>query len=224
MWLHVVVSTESDQPALIKAVLVERHAYARCMTDLPRLLRTPGRRVRQRLGHPTLDQLCLASALHLPVFPLEAPQTVTNPAVQVAQHCGRLAEPKIATPPSQIRCEGCDDMLEAAALSPSCECFPLRLAASQCLRSDFPSFGTLSSGQAAPEEAPLPGTVDGTRTPIHLPLQAPRAEAPDACQHPRPGSGTPHVDIAITRVPTEPVPAVLEFLGPFVQHPGGKER
>src|SRR5262245_39422699 len=96
------------------------------MTDLPRPLRTPGRRVRQRLGKPTLEQLCLASAVHLPVFPLEAAQTVTHPAVQVAQHCGRLAEPKLAKPPSQVRCKGRDDVLEAATLMPSCEGFHLR--------------------------------------------------------------------------------------------------
>ena len=103
MWLHVVVSAQSEQAHLIKEVIVERHAYARCMTDLPRPFRTPGRRVCQRRGNPALDQLCLASAVPLPVFPLEAPQMVTNPAVQVAQHCGRLAEPKITNPPSQIR-------------------------------------------------------------------------------------------------------------------------
>jgi hypothetical protein len=82
--VHVVVSTSSAPPHLINEVIVERQAYARCMTALPWPFRTPGRRVRQRLGHPTLAQLCLASAVHLPVFPLEAPQTVTNPAGQVA--------------------------------------------------------------------------------------------------------------------------------------------
>src|SRR5262252_802090 len=102
-------------------------------------------------------------------------------------------------------------MLEASALIPSCACFHLRFEASQCLRSDFPSFGTLSPGKAEPEEAPLPGTVDGTLPPMHLRLQMPRDEATDACQHTRPGSGTPHVDIAISGVPTEPVPSVLEF-------------
>ena len=102
VWFYVVVSTESDPSHLSKEVIVERHAYARCMTDLPWPLRTPGRRVRQRLGNPTLAQLCFASAVHLPVFPLEATQTVPHPAVQVAPHCGRLAEPKITHPPSQV--------------------------------------------------------------------------------------------------------------------------
>src|SRR5215468_2753351 len=109
-------------------------------------------------------------------------------------------------------------MLEASALIPSCECFHLRFEARQCLRSDFPSFGTLSSGKAEPEEAPLPGTVDGTLTPIHLQLQTPRDEATEARQHTHPGSDTPHVDIAIISVPTEPVTSVLEFLIQFVQY------
>src|SRR5215831_7468205 len=188
------------------------------MTDLPWPFRTPGRRVCQHLGNPTLDQLCLTSAVYLPVFPLKAPQTVPNPAVQVAQHCGRLAEPKIANPPSQIRCEGRDDVLEAAALIPSCECFHLRFQSCQCLRSDFPSFGALPPGKTEPEAAPLPGAVDATLTPVHLQLQAPRDEATDARQHAHPGSGTPHVDIAIIRVPTESVTSVLEFLVQLVQH------
>src|SRR5262249_28596097 len=120
--------------------------------------------------------------------------------------------------------EGRDDVREAAALIPSCACFHLRFEPCQCRRSDFPSFGALPPGKAAPEETPLPGTVDGTLTPVHLQLQALRDEATDARQHACPGSGTPHVDIAIIRVPTEPVPAVLKFLVQLIQHHVGKER
>src|SRR5262245_57520255 len=72
--LHVTVSTQSEQTHPIKELIVERHAYARSMTDLPRSFRTPSRRVGQCRGNPVLDQLCLASAIHLPVFPLEAAQ------------------------------------------------------------------------------------------------------------------------------------------------------
>src|SRR5262249_40767471 len=96
------------------------------MTDLPRPFGTPGRRVGQHRGNPALEQLCFTSAVYFPMFPLEAAQTVTNPTVQVAQHRGGLTERKIVTPPSQIRREGSDDVLEASALIPSCECFPPR--------------------------------------------------------------------------------------------------
>jgi hypothetical protein len=224
VWLHVVVSTESEQSPLIKEVMVERHAYARCMTDLPWPFRPPGRRVRQRLGNPPLDQLCLTAAVPLPVLPLEATETVTTPAVQVAQHCGRLAAPTIAKPSSQIRCEGRDDVLEAAALIPSWECFHPRFAPGQGLWSDFPSCGALSSRKATPAEAPLPGAVDGPLIPVHLQRQAPRDEATEARQPPRPGSGPPPVDSAIIRVPTKAVTAVLAFLVQLVHHPVGKER
>src|SRR4029450_9562034 len=84
VWSHVMVSTQSDQPHLIKELIVERHAYARGRANLPRPFGTPGRRMRQHRGNPALEQLCLASTVHFPVFPLEAPQTVTNPAVQIA--------------------------------------------------------------------------------------------------------------------------------------------
>ena len=97
------VSVQSDQAHLIEEVIVERHAYARGMTHLPRPLGTPGRRMRQHRGNPALEQLCLASTVDFPVFPLEAPQPVTNPAVQIASHRGRLAKVTIADPPSQIR-------------------------------------------------------------------------------------------------------------------------
>src|SRR6266511_6464227 len=96
------VRTQSDQTHPIKVLVIERHAYARCMTDLPRPFRTPGRRMGQRRGDPALDQLRLASAIYLPVLPLEAPQPVAHPAVQVTQHRWRLAKVKIANPPSQI--------------------------------------------------------------------------------------------------------------------------
>src|SRR5215470_20104246 len=160
VWLHVTVSTQSDQTHPIKEVVVERHAYARCMTDLPRPFRTPGRRVGQRRGDPALDQLGLTSAIHFPVFPLEATQTVTNPAVQVTQHRWRLAKGKIANLPSQIFCEGHDNVLEAAALIPSRECFHPRFEPGQRLGSNFPPFGELTPGEAEPKEAALPGVVD----------------------------------------------------------------
>jgi len=110
------VPTQSDETHPIKELVIERHADARCMTDLPRPFRTPGRRVGQRRGDPALDQLRLASAIHLPVFPLEAAQTMTNPAVQVTQYRRRLAKVKIANPPSQIFREGRNDVLEACGL------------------------------------------------------------------------------------------------------------
>src|SRR5712691_988719 len=115
-------------------------------------------------------------------------------------------------------------MPEASALIPSCECFHPRFEPCQCLWSDFPSFGALPPGKAEPEETSLPGSVDSTLTPVHLQLQALRDEATDACQHTRPGSGTPHVDIAIIGVPTEPMASVLEFLVQLIQHHVGKER
>ena len=88
---------------LIKEVVIERHAHPRSMTDLPRPFRTPGRRMGQLRVDAALDQLRLAAVVYLPVLPLETPQPMTNPAVQVPQHRWRLAEAKVANPPSQIR-------------------------------------------------------------------------------------------------------------------------
>jgi hypothetical protein len=51
---------------------------------------------------PALDQGRLASPIDLPLFPLQAPETVAHPAVQVSQHRWRLAEAKVAHPPSEV--------------------------------------------------------------------------------------------------------------------------
>jgi hypothetical protein len=102
VWLPVTGHTQSDQTHPIKELVIERHAYARGMTDLPRPFRTPGRRVGELRVDAPLDQLRLTPAIDLPVFPLEAPQTMANPAIQVPQDCWRLAEAKVANPPSQI--------------------------------------------------------------------------------------------------------------------------
>src|SRR5262245_50114626 len=83
VWLPVTEHTQSAQTHPIKALVIERHAYARSMTDPPRPFRTPGRGVSELRVDAPLDQLRLASAVYLPVFPLEAPQTMTNPAIQV---------------------------------------------------------------------------------------------------------------------------------------------
>jgi hypothetical protein len=48
------------------------------------------------------DQFRLTSAIDLPVFPLETPQTVAHPTIQVPQDGWRLAEAEVANPPSQI--------------------------------------------------------------------------------------------------------------------------
>ena len=64
------------------------------MADSPWTLATPRGRVRQEWGAPPLDPCRLPSPVHLPVFPLEATQTVTNPAVQVAQHLAELIPPE----------------------------------------------------------------------------------------------------------------------------------
>jgi hypothetical protein len=102
VWLPVTGHTQSDQTHPIKELVIERHAYARGMPDLPWPFRTPGRRMGERRVDATLDQLRLASAIYLPVFPLEASQAMANPTIEVPQDCWRLAEAKVVNPPSQI--------------------------------------------------------------------------------------------------------------------------
>ena len=115
-------------------------------------------------------------------------------------------------------------MLEASALIPSREGFHPRFELGQRLWGNFPPFGELTPGEAEPWEAPLPGSVDAALTPVHLSFEALRDEATHARHHARPRSGTPHIDIAIIGVATEPVASRFKFLIQFVQHHIGKER
>ena len=86
MWLNAALSTQADKTHPIEELVVERHAHTRCMADPPRPFRTEGRGMGQLRSDPALDQFRLSSAIHLPLFPLEASQTMANPAVQVPQH------------------------------------------------------------------------------------------------------------------------------------------
>ena len=88
MGLNAVMSTEANQPHAIEELVVKRHPHPRGVADSPRPFRTERRGVRQLRVDATLDQFRLPSAIDLPLFPLEATQTVANPAVQVPQYPG----------------------------------------------------------------------------------------------------------------------------------------
>jgi hypothetical protein len=81
MGFNALMSTKTDKAHSIKELVVKRHPHARCVADSPRPLRTERRGVSQLRIDATLDQVCLASAIDLLLFPLEAPQTMTDPAI-----------------------------------------------------------------------------------------------------------------------------------------------
>lgn len=194
----------------------------RSMTDLPRPLCPPGRRMGQFRVDAALDQLRLAFVVYLPVLPLETPQPMTHPAVQVPQYRWRLAETKGAHPPAPIRCEGRHDVPEAAAWVPSREGFPPRCEPGQGLWDNFPSCGELAPCDTTPQDTPVPGAIDGALLPVPLALEALRDNATDTRHHPRPGAGAAHRDIALIGVATEPMASRFTFLIPFVSHPIGQ--
>ncbi len=141
MWLNAMMSTEANEPHSIKELVVERYPYTRCVTDAPRPFRTERRGVSQPRADATLDQFRLTSAIHLPLFPLETPQTMANPAVHVSQHLGRLAKAKIAYPPPEVLIEGGDDLTQASPLVASRQRFDSRFETRQGLGSNLASLG-----------------------------------------------------------------------------------
>jgi len=72
------------------------------LTEGPRALDAP----RGPLGHvPThaqTNQLRLASPVDLPLFPLDAAQATTNPAVQTPQDPGAFDVPKVSNPAPEV--------------------------------------------------------------------------------------------------------------------------
>jgi len=91
MGLNAMMSAEANQSHSIEELVVQRYPHAWSLTDSPRPFRTERRGVSQLRANPTLDQFRLASAKRLPLFPLDRPQTMANPAVQVPQNRGCLA-------------------------------------------------------------------------------------------------------------------------------------
>jgi len=94
IWLHAVRCIQSDEAHLIKEAVVQCYPYPWGMADSPWTFATPRGSVRQEWVDPPLDQFRLPSPVHLPVFPLEASETMMYPAVHIPQHRGRLAEGK----------------------------------------------------------------------------------------------------------------------------------
>ena len=58
------------------------------------------------------DQFRLAPPVHLPLFPLHATQSMTNPAVEIAQHRPGLAEAEIPSPADQVGLQPTHPLLE----------------------------------------------------------------------------------------------------------------
>ena len=94
IWLHAVRCIQSDEAHLIKEAVVQCYPYPWGMADSPWTFATPRGNVRQEWVDPPLDQFRLPSPVHLPVFPLEASETMTYPAVHIPQHRGRWQKPK----------------------------------------------------------------------------------------------------------------------------------
>jgi len=80
MGLNAMMSAEANQSHSIEELVVQRYPHAWSLTDSPRPFRTERRGVSQLRANPTLDQFRLASAKRLPLFPLDRPQTMANPA------------------------------------------------------------------------------------------------------------------------------------------------
>src|SRR5687767_3378053 len=125
------MSAEADEPHSIKDLVIECHPHPRRVTHAPRAFRTERRGVSQLRIDTMLDQFRLPSSVDLPLFPLEATQTMANPTVQVSQHLRRLAKAKIAPPPSQIRRQGDDDLSQASPLVASRQHFDPRFETRQ---------------------------------------------------------------------------------------------
>jgi hypothetical protein len=117
IWSHAVRCIQSDEAHLIKEAVGQCYLYPWGMADSPWTFATPRGNVRQEWVDPPLDQFRLPSPVHLPVFPLEASETMAYPAVHIPQHHGRLAEAKVALPSLQILIPRRDDVLQATVVS-----------------------------------------------------------------------------------------------------------
>ena len=70
----------------IEITVGKGNPYPGRLTDTPRALGTPSRRVRQVGSNPQTDQLRLAPSVDLPLFPLHATQTMTDPTIEITQN------------------------------------------------------------------------------------------------------------------------------------------
>ena len=182
------------------------------MADSPWTFATPRGNGRQEWGAPPLDPFRLPSPVHLPVFPWEASETRTSPAVPIPQHRGRLAEAQGALPSLPRLMQRRDDVLQAPPLVPLRQRFDTRFEPVESLGGHFPSTGRLPPRQTAPEETAVLGAVDGALLRMHLALQAVGNTPPDTGHDPFPGAPTPHVAMAIIGLAAASVPAALQLL------------
>src|SRR3712207_1395628 len=165
------MSPEAYQPHAIEEGVIERHVYPRRVAGSPRPFRTQRRGVRQRRINPALDEFRLASAVHLPLFPLKATQTMANPAVQGSQPLRRLAKAKIAYPPPEVRIQGGDELLQTSPLVTSRPRFDSRFEPCQGFGSNLAPVGGSTPGKAEPQKTAVVRVVHGALARLHLQLE-----------------------------------------------------
>lgn len=155
----------------IEITVVERDAHSGRVTDTPRPFRTPSSAMSEFRLDTQPDKLCLAPTVHLPLLPLHTAQAMANPAVEITQHRGGLAEPEVAQPSRQIDLEPIHSLIQAdAPVAPRQPAYS-RLEPPQRFRSDPASIGRSARREAEPQElAPL-GNIDRALGIIDLELQ-----------------------------------------------------
>jgi hypothetical protein len=150
IWLHALRCLQADEAPLIKEAVVQCYPYPWGMADSPWPFAPPRGHVRQAWVDPPLDQFRLPSPVHLPVFPLEASETMAYPAVRIPHHRGRLAAATVALPSLPILMQRRDDGLQATPLGPFRQRFDPRFAPVEGLWGHFPSPRRLPPRTTAP--------------------------------------------------------------------------
>src|ERR1700761_1739107 len=172
---------------------------------------TAGGSSRQVLAYPTFGQFRESTPASRPMAQHDAAQSSPDPFVQRPKHAGRLAEPEVAPPATQVLAQRQYDLTQALSLVPVGEFPHLGFEAFDSLGRDTP-FGLLSAGEAEGEELAVLRAGHRAFRLVDLELESAGNELADAFHHPLAGTFGANIDVAIIRVSHELGPALLKLL------------
>src|SRR5262249_20745438 len=146
-----------------------------------------------------------------PLLPYIATEPPPYQGVHFLQRRWDFCKPKVGVPPFEIAPQILYDLCERYASRPESPVAYFVLERLEGFLTHPAPVGTLPC-EAKPQERPLPGAGNRTLGFVDRQLELPFEEPRNTGEHPRSGSCTFHVDIAIVRVAHKAVASSLQLL------------
>jgi hypothetical protein len=172
------------------------------------------------LAYPAVPEFPISTPS--PLLPQVATEPPPYPGIHLFQRRLYFRKAKISVPAFEIAPQVPYDSRECHPSRPACLLAYLVFERLEGLLAHPTPVG-VRSREAEPPERPSPGAVDRTLGLVHHQLQLASQEPRHAGEHPLPGPGALHGDLAIIRLAHKAVASSLELLIQAVQEQIGQQ-